>query len=124
MSAIKLLECPFCGSEPLESRIEPHKHHIVAMPDYPGAWVIECVKCDYHMIDHDSEDAVIERWNTRIDALLKTGGRELEYDEILVAIKRPEGYEDVHPEIMADDCFKDSAFEYRVISLPHLPEEK
>lgn len=38
----------------------------------------------------------------------------VEADEVLVAIKRPEGYEDVHPELLAEDALP-GTFEYRVV---------
>lgn len=46
---------------------------------------------------------------------------EIAEDEVLVALKRPEGYEDVHPEIVASDALKgdgwkgDGWLEYRTI---------
>lgn len=36
-------------------------------------------------------------------------------DEVLVAIKRHEGYEDVHPQLVAEDALPGTAFEYRLI---------
>ena len=39
----------------------------------------------------------------------------VEADEVLVAIKRPEGYEDVHPELLAEDALPGTPFEYRVV---------
>lgn len=36
-------------------------------------------------------------------------------DEVLVAIKRGEGYEDVHPQLVADDAFGETPFAYRVV---------
>ena len=36
------------------------------------------------------------------------------HDEVLVAIKRPEGYEDVHPELVAADALPSTPFDYRV----------
>lgn len=38
----------------------------------------------------------------------------VETDEVLVAIKRPDGYEDVHPELVAADALPSTPFEYRV----------
>ena len=40
---------------------------------------------------------------------------EIAEDEVLVALKRPEGYEDVHPEIVSSDAIKDWP-EYRTIN--------
>lgn len=39
-------------------------------------------------------------------------------DEVLVALKRPEGYEDVHPQLVAEDAIEDEWPVYRTI----LPE--
>ena len=36
-------------------------------------------------------------------------------DEVLVAIKRPEGYEDVHPQLVAEDALPGTTFEYRLV---------
>ncbi|RCW65153.1 hypothetical protein [Pseudorhodoferax soli] len=36
-------------------------------------------------------------------------------DEVLVALKRPEGYEDTHPELVAEDAIKDTWPEYRTV---------
>jgi hypothetical protein len=46
--------------------------------------------------------------DTKLPALLP--------DEILVAIKRPEGYEDVAPELVAEDARIHPAFSWRVIA--------
>ena len=40
---------------------------------------------------------------------------EIADDEVLVALKRPEGYEDVHPELVAEDALPGTTFEYRVV---------
>lgn len=40
---------------------------------------------------------------------------ELAEDEVLVALKRPEGYEDVHPELVTEDAIGDRWPEYRII---------
>lgn len=38
-------------------------------------------------------------------------------DEVLVALKRPEGYEDVHPQLVAEDLLgANRAIEYRTIT--------
>ena len=39
----------------------------------------------------------------------------VEPDEVLVAIKRPDGYEDVHPALLAEDVLPCATFEYRVV---------
>lgn len=40
---------------------------------------------------------------------------EVADDEVLVALKRPEGYEDVHPELVAEDAIRETWPEYRTI---------
>lgn len=40
---------------------------------------------------------------------------ELADDEVLVALKRPEGYEDTHPELVAEDAIREQWPEYRTI---------
>lgn len=48
----------------------------------------------------------------------KTLTVEIADDEILIAIKRPEDYEDVHPELVAEDAMKDvnEAFRWYVVA--------
>jgi hypothetical protein len=46
---------------------------------------------------------------------VKTITIEVEDDEVLIALKRPEGYEDVHPEIVAEDAGIHVDFEGRVV---------
>lgn len=43
---------------------------------------------------------------------------EVEHDEILIAIKRPEDYEDVHPDLVAEDALQGMSadFEWRLIA--------
>jgi len=67
MNERELLPCPFCGNDPIEDRIEPHKHFLVDMPDYPGAWSIECVHCEYQIFDHESREFAVKKWNCRVD---------------------------------------------------------
>ena len=43
-------------------------------------------------------------------------GVDVEPDEVLVAIKRREGYEDAHPELLASDGFGISPFQWRVLA--------
>jgi hypothetical protein len=40
---------------------------------------------------------------------------EIKDDEVLVALKRPEDYEDVHPELVAEDAIKDTWPQYRTV---------
>lgn len=44
-------------------------------------------------------------------------------DEVLVALKRPEGYEDVHPEIVAEDAIRPEWPEYRTLQRATQPPE-
>lgn len=46
---------------------------------------------------------------------MKTYIIELEDDEVLVALKRGEDYEDVHPELASEDAIGDRWPEYRTI---------
>lgn len=46
---------------------------------------------------------------------MKTITIEVADDEVLVALKRPEGYEDAHPEIVAEDAIKENWPEYRTV---------
>ena len=42
---------------------------------------------------------------------------EIEDDEVLVALKRTEDYEDVHPELVAEDAIKETWPEYRTVKI-------
>ena len=42
---------------------------------------------------------------------------EIEDDEVLVALKRPEDYEDVHPELVAEDAIKETWPGYRTVKI-------
>lgn len=46
---------------------------------------------------------------------MKTYMIELADDEVLVALKRGEGYEDVHPELVSEDAIGEHWPEYRTI---------
>jgi hypothetical protein len=59
-----LKPCPFCGAEPMEHAIEPHKHEFCGMPDHPGSHVIECPRCECGMIAA-TKDVVFAAWNRR-----------------------------------------------------------
>lgn len=45
---------------------------------------------------------------------------EIEDDEVLVALKRPEDYDDVHPQLVAEDAIKEEWPEYRTIDVAAL----
>lgn len=47
----------------------------------------------------------------------KTVTIEIDDDEVLIALKRPEDYEDVHPELVAEDAINEDWPEYRTIIL-------
>lgn len=55
----ELKPCPFCGGGPIEDRIEPHKHYICGLPDYPGSFSIECPVCEVRVFSHESRDAAV-----------------------------------------------------------------
>ena len=40
---------------------------------------------------------------------------EIDDDEVLVALKRHEGYEDVHAELVSEDAIKETWPEYRIV---------
>jgi len=46
---------------------------------------------------------------------MRTVTVDVEDDEVLVALKRPEGYEDVHPDLVAEDAIMPNWPEYRTI---------
>lgn len=60
----ELKPCPFCGGEAVINVIEPHEHVVVNLPPYPGGAFIECTGCTCAM-SGQSEEEVIEAWNTR-----------------------------------------------------------
>ena len=46
---------------------------------------------------------------------MKTVTVEIEDDEVLVALTRPDGYEDVCPSLVAEDALQRTTFEYRTV---------
>ena len=46
---------------------------------------------------------------------MKTITIEIEEDEVLVAVKRPEEYEDVDPVLVIEDVFPEARSEYRIV---------
>lgn len=65
---LELLPCPFCGSKPERVYYEPHSHPISGMPTFPGAYSVECLRCEFQIFDHESESVADTRWNTRHNA--------------------------------------------------------
>ncbi|MCU6241156.1 Lar family restriction alleviation protein [Enterobacter asburiae] len=61
----ELKPCPFCGGMPTKERIKPHKHFISSMPDYPGAYIVNCDYCEIRMFSHESWKEAEEKWNRR-----------------------------------------------------------
>lgn len=61
----------------------------------------------------------VARWHT---ALLTAMGDcvmvKVATDEVLVALRRPEGYEDVHAELVSEDAIREEWPEYRTIAAP------
>ena len=63
----QLLPCPFCGNDG-SGPIEEALHIAFTEHDWRGpSWTVQCDKCTATMGYLDSEDAVIEAWNTRIN---------------------------------------------------------
>lgn len=67
MPANELKPCPFCGGQPTQERIEPHKHQFAFLPDYPGAWIINCETCEFRLFSHESIADVGSKWNRRTE---------------------------------------------------------
>lgn len=72
-----------------------------------------------------SDFAVESRWVVWKAALQSVRPPALVSDgEVLIAIERGEGYEDVHPELVAEDCMSSASergWRYRVLSTPTAP---
>ena len=81
----ELKACPFCGGEPLIQEHPAHSHSLQIgewkMPDHPGSWTIECVKCNCGMID-ESCDAALRAWNTRAQLPSQGGEAVAEYQQL------------------------------------------
>jgi len=63
----ELKPCPFCGDDVEVYEIKPHKHITPLadfMPDFEGAYYIECFKCDFYMADSQKSD-LTNKWNRR-----------------------------------------------------------
>jgi hypothetical protein len=60
-----LLPCPFCGGEPIEQVYEKPAHTFANLPDYPGAWSVECPRCEFQLFSHESKVAARGKWAAR-----------------------------------------------------------
>lgn len=64
-----------------------------------------------------------ENWADRLERALSAQGEAVASDEVLIAIKRGEGYEDVHPHLVAEDALRQTLhgwcqFAWRVVTHP------
>lgn len=59
-----LKPCPFCGAKPIVQVIEAHEHHIVNIPYFSGAYVVECPLCSVGFAGGTLEDVLYD-WNRR-----------------------------------------------------------
>lgn len=85
----------------------------------------ENFKNDHALVGHFEAFAGVAR--DIADACERRAGRELAAtDEVLIAIKRPEGYEDVAPELVAEDFIgvHGNGFEWRVVEQVQSRSEK
>ena len=65
-----LQPCPFCGGEALGIDHPPHTHFIATfMPDHPGSYSVECVKCSVGLIAATQAEAEAA-WNQRAEPLI------------------------------------------------------
>jgi len=87
------MKCIFCKSKNVTSEKTPKRKHTG----------FHCEDCDSIWTD----------WEQKEIKRLKQF--EPKSDEILIAVKRPEGYEDVHPESMVDDAHISAFFEWRIV---------
>lgn len=111
-----LLPCPFCGCEVDNEPQEPFP--LDAKREW---WAARCGNpgCAAEIVDR-LPDRVAEKWNRRPTLAAQPEAQLPEAvaaDEILVAFKRPEGYEDVEASILADDALAmNDWIQYRVIA--------
>jgi hypothetical protein len=109
MSA-ELKPCPFCGASAFMAR----EHD----PDDIAWSYVRCRGCGvstrgkWYSAGNDCPllyEEVRDEWNTRA----ASGMQDMEAPSgyVLVRLKRPEGYEDVHPELILEDANINPAFE-------------
>lgn len=58
---------------------------------------------------------LVRALKSKKELVVKTYLVELEEDEVLVALKRGEGYDDVHPELVSEDAVGERWPQYRTI---------
>ena len=102
----QLLPCPFCGNDG-SGPIEEALHIAFTEHDWRGpSWTVQCDKCTATMGYLDSEDAVIEAWNTRInlaaDVLIEAERRGAERMRERAAVKSRELWADYEAEESPD----------------------
>lgn len=78
----ELKPCPFCGGkEPLLDEHPAHTHTLARwMPDHPGSWTVECLKCSTGFVRPTREEATAA-WNRRAPAVVIDEG-----DEVLMEV--------------------------------------
>lgn len=69
MTNAQLMNCPFCGSDNVDTEVvAPHTHKVATfMPDYKGGAMATCYDCcAAHWRDGENAEAeVIAAWNRR-----------------------------------------------------------
>jgi Lar family restriction alleviation protein len=104
-----LSNCPFCGGAAS-----------LALCGF-GTAKATCMDCGSEGSYSPSREDAIAAWNRR--ALSPSASDPVgEPAHVLVRLKRPEGYEDVHPELVLEDAGINPAFEPEVVASP-LPQE-
>lgn len=78
MDKIKILRCPFCGSEPLQETGE----NILADGSVEEFECVHCKECGA-CIEADTKEEAIAAWNNRKPIDLIVGNLEYEANEIL-----------------------------------------
>ena len=76
----ELLPCPFCGAEASIDIYPAHKHIVCGLPDYEGSVIVECVDCC--MMQDDTEQEVIGKWNRRESVWIPTAERLPESEKV------------------------------------------
>lgn len=105
--------CPECDSDRVTAE------HIQTFMVYTGGHFSHSVKTH----DSDSLATCLACWweGERKDLKEATMSKraitiEVEDDEVLVALKRPDEYDDVHPELVSEDAIKETwPAEYRIV---------